>query len=106
MNKRLLVFAAASVILIAGCSREKLPSPEYYDNIIVYGKIYTSKVDAGKAGTDRYVIADAMVVKDGKFEYVGTKDEADRYRTGKSRIIDCEGKGMIIPGITDGHAPQ
>lgn len=49
-------------------------------------------------------MADAMVVKDGKFAYVGTRTEADKFKTDKSLVIDRTGKGIIIPGITDGHA--
>ena len=91
---------------MTGCAHEDVPTPGSYDNLIVYGKIYTAKVDEskGKNSTDRYVMADAMVVKGGKFVCVGTKAEADKYRNDKSLIIDRTGKGIIIPGITDGHA--
>ncbi|MCQ2176211.1 MAG: amidohydrolase family protein, partial [Bacteroidales bacterium] len=54
--------------------------------------------------SERYVMAEAMAVKDGKFVCVGTKAEADKYRNDKSIIIDRTDKGIIIPGITDGHA--
>ena len=107
MKRKSLIPATLAVILmIGGCTGKDGPAPDIYDNIIVYGKIYTAKVDVSKGRNDnsRYVMADAMVVKDGKFVCVGTKAEADRYRTGKSRVIDREGKGIIIPGITDGHA--
>ena len=105
MNKKFM-FLAAALVLMAGCAKDGTQQPEKYDNLIVYGNIYTSRVDASKGKNDnsRYVMAEAMVVKDGKFVYVGTKEEADRFRTDKSRVIDRTDKGIIIPGITDGHA--
>ena len=100
-----LIFASA-LIFNVGCAKNDDPQAKEYDNLIVYGNIYTARVDESKGKNDpeRYVTADAMVVKDGKFVCVGSKAEADRYRTGKSLIIDRTGKGIIIPGITDGHA--
>lgn len=101
--RKFLLFATIVACLTTGC-KDKKTQPEVGDCLIVYGKIYTAKVDESKDGTDRYVMADAMVVKDGKFVYVGTKDGADSYKTEKSKIIDCTGKGIIVPGMTDGHA--
>lgn len=104
MKKLFLAIMALAVIALTGCKHEK--DPQLYDNIIVYGKIYTAEIDASKTPTNEgyYKMATAMVVKDGKFEYVGDKTGADAYKTENSLIIDYEGKGMIIPGITDGHA--
>lgn len=104
MSKKILILMAIVATVITGCKDNKNTQPEIYDNLIVYGKIYTAKVDESKNSTDRYVMADAMVVKDGKFVYVGTKDGADSYKTENSKIIDCTGKGIIVPGMTDGHA--
>ncbi|MBQ0093239.1 MAG: hypothetical protein KBS36_01190, partial [Bacteroidales bacterium] len=103
---RKMVLAAVAAFAIAGCAKNDDPTPADYDNLIVYGNIYTAKVDASKGKTDtgRYIMADAMVVKDGKFAYVGTRTEADKFKTDKSLVIDRTGKGIIIPGITDGHA--
>ena len=106
MNRKFLVLAAVAAFAIAGCAKNDVPTPEVYDNIIVYGKIYTARVDESKDRNDttRYVMADAMVIKDGKFAYVGTIAGANSFRTDKSLVINRTGKGIIIPGITDGHA--
>ncbi|MCQ2159388.1 MAG: amidohydrolase family protein, partial [Bacteroidales bacterium] len=109
MKKIITALAVTIAIVAAGCTKQDDPQPEVFDNIVVYGKIYTARIDSSKAkdmltDTAQYVIADAMVIKDGKFICVGTKDEANKHKTEKSRIIDCTGKGIIIPGITDGHA--
>ena len=100
------LFFASALIFNVGCTKNDGPHSKEYDNLIVYGNIYTARVDESKGGNsaDRYVVADAMVVRDGKFVYVGTKAEADKYMNDKSLIIDRTEKGIIIPGITDGHA--
>ena len=100
-----LLFASA-LIFNVGCAKNDDPQPEEYDNLIVYGNIYTARVDEskGKNSSERYVMAEAMAVKDGKFVCVGTKAEVDKYKNDKSMIIDRTDKGIIIPGITDGHA--
>ncbi len=104
MKKIFLVLMALAAIALTGCKSKK--DPQLYDNIIVYGNIYTAEIDATKTPDKDgyYKMASAMVVKDGKFEYVGDKAGADAYKTKNSLIIDREGKGMIIPGMTDGHA--
>lgn len=109
MKKIFTALFVAIAIVAAGCTKQDDPQPEVFDNIVVYGKIYTARIDSSKArdmlnDTAQYVIAEAMVIKDGKFICVGTKDEANKHKTEKSRIIDCTGKGIVIPGITDGHA--
>lgn len=104
MKKVFLALMAIASIALTGCKDKK--DPQLYDNIIVYGNIYTAEIDATKTPDKDgyYKMASAMVVKDGKFEYVGDKTGADAYKTANSLIINREGKGLIIPGMTDGHA--
>ena len=62
---------------------------------VVYGKIYTanSKQD--------YV--EAFAVKDGKYIYVGSKEEAQKYvKEGTTQVLDY-GDGFVMPGATEGH---
>ena len=95
---------AVAAIALTGCKKNN--DPQEWDNIIVYGKIYTAETDPDKAPTDSgyYKMAKAMVIKDGRFEYVGSEAGANAFKTDNSRIIDCNNQGIIIPGITDGHA--
>ena len=95
--------AAAAIVLIS-CKKSTIT--DVSDNIIVYGKIYTAETDPYKAPTDSgyYKMAEAMVIKDGRFEYVGSAAVANTFKTDNSRIINCKDYGIIIPGITDGHA--
>ena len=106
MDRKILTLAIIATIVMTGCSHEEVTVPGSYDNLIVYGNIYTAKVDASieKDKKERYVMAEAMVIKDGRFVYVGNKAGANIHRTANSRIIDRTDQGIIIPGITDGHA--
>lgn len=105
---QITVLTAAFAIALAGCERSDGPHPQADGNIIVYGKIYTAKVDTTKAagpfGSGQYIMADAMVIKGDRYVYVGTREGADSLKNADSRIIDRSNAGIIIPGMTDGHA--
>ena len=54
-------------------------------------------------------IATAFIVKDHKFSFVGTEEEAKRYLDGKGtfrggadKVVDLEGR-MVLPGFNDSH---
>lgn len=64
-------------------------------DLVVYGKIYT--VDAAES------IAEAFAVKDGRYVYVGNKDGAAEYASPATEVVDYTGKGLVIPGCTEGH---
>ena len=70
--------------------------PENTADFVVYGKVYTANAN------HRY--ADAFAVKDGKYIYVGNKEGVkDFIEADITKIIDRTGKGMIMPGATEGH---
>ena len=63
------------------------------DRIFINAKAYTLEAEG--------VCRDAIVVKDGLFEYVGTTSEAlEKYQS--DEIIDLEGK-TVLPGMGDSH---
>ena len=63
---------------------------------VVYGKIYTSNAK------QEYV--QALAVKDGKYVYVGSEDGVKEYiDDGSTKIVDYRGKGLVMPGATEGH---
>ena len=71
-------------------------SPEIEADMVVFGNIYTSESEQ---------MADAFAVKDGKYIFVGSRKEAEKYiKQGVTEVIDHTGKGMVMPGCTDGHA--
>ena len=53
-----LIFASA-LIFNVGCAKNDDPQAKEYDNLIVYGNIYTARVDESKGKNDpeRYVTA-------------------------------------------------
>ena len=59
-------------------------------DLVVIGKIFTSENNQ---------VAEAFVVKDGKFVYVGDKKGVEAYiENGKTEVIDYTGKGLVMPG--------
>ena len=82
--------------LFAGCQKSGGPeNPLSGRNLAVYGKIFTA--DPSES------IVEAFVVKDGKFVYVGSKEGAAKYVTSDMQVVDYTGKGLVIPGCTEGH---
>ncbi len=94
-----LIAVAGAIIgtsLLAGCKKTDGPvDPLSGRSFVVYGKIFTA--DPSES------IVDAFVVKDGKFVYVGSKSGAAEYVTSGMSVIDYTGKGLVIPGCTEGH---
>ncbi len=64
-------------------------------DLIVYGKIFTS--DTAES------VVEAFAVKDGKYLCVGTKEEAEIFAGVATEKVDFTGKGLVIPGCTEGH---
>lgn len=63
-------------------------------DLIVYGKLFTAD------GKGR--ICEAMAVCDGRIVYIGDAIGAESYRAADTEVI--EHGGLVIPGITEGHA--
>ena len=64
---------------------------------VVYGTIRTA--EKGNP------VAEAIAIKDGKYVYVGDETGAAAFiEDGVTAIIDHRGKGMVMPGCTDGHS--
>lgn len=65
-------------------------------DLVVYGKIYTAEGDS---------IAEAFAVKDGKYICVGGKEDVEEYiAEGETQVLDCSGKGLVMPSCGNGHA--
>lgn len=93
MKKLFFTFMAIATIALVGCNQKN--SNNESPDLVVYGKIFTAENNA---------IADAFVVGGGKFLYVGTVDEAEKYVKDGVKVIDYRDKGIIIPGCYEGHA--
>ena len=66
---------------------------------VVYGKIYTAEKNSDGSN----IMAEAAGVKDGKFVFVGSREDAQKYIATGASVVDYTGKGLVIPGCTEGH---
>ena len=67
-------------------------------DLVVFSNIYTAENENNSE-------AKAFAVKDGKYIFVGNKEDAKKYiEEGKTEVIDKTDEGLIIPGCTEGHA--
>ena len=64
------------------------------DVILVGGHIYTADAQSPEA--------EAVAIEGDTIVYVGSRQEAERYRTPATRVINTEGK-MVLPGLHDAH---
>ena len=61
---------ASLVLSLIGCNKEKQDPVSGESDLVVYGNIYTAVYSPeGKSA-----MAEAVAIKDGKFEYVGSAD--------------------------------
>ncbi|WP_343608482.1 amidohydrolase [Chryseobacterium oranimense] len=88
-----LIYLIFSVVLIAvSCTGR--PPKEKAEILYFGGTILTMEDTAPQA--------EAVVLKNGKILFAGTKAEADRYTDDKTKIINLEGK-VLLPGFIDVH---
>ncbi|MBT8144400.1 MAG: amidohydrolase family protein, partial [Gammaproteobacteria bacterium] len=78
--------------LIAACGQQ--PASQSNDWVLSNGRIYTVDEDQPWA--------EAVVIRDGKFVYVGDDAGAQSYVVDGAQTTDLEGR-MVIPGIVDAH---
>lgn len=69
---------------------------ETADKVYRNAKVYSVALD----GTETH--AEALVIKDGKFAYVGDETGATEWIGKTTEVIDCKGKS-VIPGLGDAH---
>ncbi|MBP8224411.1 MAG: amidohydrolase family protein [Aeromonas sp.] len=79
--------------LLTGCNQEST-EPTAQRTLYLNGKIHTQD--------EQRRVAEAMVVADGKFLYVGTLQGAKAYQTAGSQSVDLKGR-MVLPGLHDNH---
>ncbi|WP_228457035.1 amidohydrolase [Chryseobacterium sp. LAM-KRS1] len=88
------IYLLFSVILIViSCAGR--PQKEKAEILYFGGTILTME--------DTLPQAEAIVLKNGKILFAGTKAEADRYTDEKTKIINLEGK-VLLPGFIDVHS--
>lgn len=106
-SRRLIVLATCMVLIISlflpaayaapsggGSGNEVERKSNAADAVYFNGNIYT--VDK------KFSSAEAMVIKDGQFIYVGDDKNVDRYIDRFTKTYDLNGK-TVIPGLIDSH---
>ena len=89
----LVLVVCMMATFLSSCSKE-----EQIADLVVYGMIYTAEEDNDS-------LASAFAVKDGKYIYVGNKEDVKQYiKEGKTEIVNIVSNGLIIPGCTEGHS--
>ena len=85
-----LIYILSISIVVASCSKTTA-------DIVVYGTIRTAEKDKS--------VVEAVAIKDGKYIYVGDRSGVAAFiKKGFTGIIDHTGKGMVMPGCSEGHA--
>ena len=96
MHKKILTIIL-SILLILSNLQMTAFAKEVYADTVVYGTIRTAETDNPTA--------EAIAIKDGKYVYVGDEAGVKAYiKKGVTKIINHRGKGMVMPGCTDGHS--
>lgn len=67
---------------------------------VIYGNIFTAEQNS----YGRNIMAEAAAVKDGKFVFVGSREDAQKYIAEGATVLDYSDKGMIMPTCANGHA--
>jgi len=89
LNRILSLLPLAAMAILAGCSGTN-PA----DSVFLNGRIYT--VDKENAWSE------AVAVRDDRFVFVGTSQQAREFVGASTTVTDLEGK-MVMPGIHDAH---
>ena len=89
MKRKLMMVGAVFAMAMGAWAIE-------YADTVVYGTIRTAEAEDYVKG--------AIAIKDGKYVYVGDEADVEEYIGLVTEIIDHRGKGMVMPGCTDGHS--
>lgn len=80
--------------LLAGCQQDNSSEAPPANTLYLNGKIHTQDGQRSQV--------EAMVVSDGKFTYVGSREGAEAYQNKATQVVDLQGK-MVLPGLHDNH---
>jgi predicted amidohydrolase YtcJ len=83
-----------SILLFLSFLLQTVNAAEHADFVFVNGNIHTVN--------ERQRHAEAVAVKDQRIVFVGSNQDATKFRGAKTRIIDLGGH-TVVPGMTDSH---
>jgi len=95
--KAFLVAVAILVLafhVLISINAQEMISPDPADLILKNGLIYT--VDSTNTLTE------AVAIRGGKFVFVGSNKDVNRYRGKQTRVVDLKGQ-FVLPGFNDNH---
>ena len=92
---RLAHLTACALVAVAPAARPQGSAPQPADLLLVNTRIYT--VDQS------HPFVQAMAVRDGRVQFVGSTQEAMLLRGPSTRVLDLDGS-TVIPGMIDAHA--
>lgn len=96
LNKGLgAVLVLWTLLVVGACSDSGPPSEQPADLVLLNGRIYTVE------STQPWV--EAVAIRQGKYQFVGSSEEAARYIGESTRVIELLG-AMVMPGINDVHS--
>lgn len=82
------------VLLMTACGSGGDDEKSSSNMIITNASVYTAD--------DKNTVAEAVVVQDGKIQYVGDQKGAEELQNDSSKVIDMKGK-TVLPGMVDSH---
>ena len=94
MRPLYLCVTALRVLLVSTLLACFAPWASSADVILIGGHVYTADAQSPEA--------EAVVIEGDTIAFVGSRQEAERYRTPATRVINTEGK-MVLPGFHDAH---
>ncbi len=91
-SRSFLLLTPLLAATLAGCQQTQPPTAAR--TLYLNGKIHTQD--------GQRQVAEAMVVSDGQFLYVGNRQGVEALSTPDTRVVDLLGK-MVLPGLHDNH---
>lgn len=85
----------ATLLITVACSDSGTSPPPVADLVLLNGRIYTVQEDQPWV--------EAVAVADGRYQFLGSAEEAARYIGEATRVIELQG-AMAMPGINDVHS--
>jgi hypothetical protein len=106
-----MMSAVVAIAVAAACGGE--PTGEPADLLLLNGRVYTlawsdpapdgtPAADAPYDADGWHPNAQAIAIRDGRIVYVGSDEEARRYRGPDTRVVDVDG-ATVLPGLVDSH---
>lgn len=94
MKKKIIIFLIFCLLIVLGILGYLYLSNKDNADMVIYGNIYT--------GIDGETTSEALAIKDGKYIYVGNKDDVKKYIGKNTEVLDYP-EGLVLSGFTDTH---